>query len=186
MARYFLIVLALLTGCIPTPKTTPKQFKSEVQTVYLTGEVNDDSVAPVIEAIKQGETLVIINSPGGQVFAGLELVRAIKESPRPVVCEVRGMAFSMAAIIFEACSFRIMEVPSVLMFHTVSVNVTQSLPVADLQKLQSEALALTRELELVACSNINLPYKECESKIDATWWLSSLQALQVGATDRIL
>lgn len=95
-----------------------------VKEIPLRGTVNDDMVEAVtasVAAAKGGSDSslkLLINSPGGEIGAGLEIIRILNASGMHVRCEVEDYAASMAAIIFEAaCSERVVHQSSVVMFH---------------------------------------------------------------------
>ena len=62
--------------------------------MYLMGEVNDDSVLPIIQSIMEynlmhpddqpGHLTLFINSPGGLVSSAYHLIDMIRQSPIPV------------------------------------------------------------------------------------------------------
>jgi ATP-dependent Clp protease protease subunit len=67
---------------------------------------------------------LLINSPGGDIYAGNAIYDAVKASKAKVTGVVIGHAMSAAATIFQACSRRIMTKNSRLLFHhgTWTVN----------------------------------------------------------------
>jgi ATP-dependent Clp protease protease subunit len=113
---------------LPLAKNRTKERFYTIHTpivVRLYGEVNNGSIAPVTDVIKaaqlgQAPVLLLLDSPGGSVFAGLKLVSQIRTSKVPVVTLVTGMAASMAAIIHQAGHLRLMTKNSMLMFHPVA------------------------------------------------------------------
>lgn len=69
---------------------------------------------------------IVINSPGGSVFAGLQLVEAIHIAQArgvPVHCAVTTLAASMAFIILGECNQRFVFANSLLLFHPASVGI---------------------------------------------------------------
>ena len=74
--------------------------------IFLTGEINDElansflSQFLFLEEEPDLPVTIYINSPGGQVSAGLLIYDTIKASRIPVNMVCTGMAASMAAIIF--------------------------------------------------------------------------------------
>lgn len=70
---------------------------------YLTGEVywTENLVKTINEA--QEDIDLIINSPGGDVFEGLQLVNAIQQCEHQVTAHVEVMSASIAAVITLAC-----------------------------------------------------------------------------------
>lgn len=74
---------------------------------YLTGIINDYIVQEMCSYIdaKQGEEsiTIYIDSPGGDVFAGLRAVKAIGNSKTPIVAECGVVVASIASVIALSC-----------------------------------------------------------------------------------
>lgn len=93
----------------------------------LEGDVTDASVATLRKQIKDANAttatsiILEINSPGGDVDAGLLLSKDIERSKLPVVCIVDGAAESMATFILESCKIRVMTSRSYLMIHEPAI-----------------------------------------------------------------
>lgn len=75
--------------------------------IYLQGEINDISACEFEQKLdyllgedSEGEINLYINSPGGVVTAGLQIYDIIKSVNAPMNMWCRGIADSMAAIIF--------------------------------------------------------------------------------------
>lgn len=74
---------------------------------YLTGVINDCIIQEMCSYIdaKQGEETITIyiDSPGGDVFAGLRAVKAINNSKTPIVAECGVVVASIASVIALSC-----------------------------------------------------------------------------------
>lgn len=74
---------------------------------YLTGVINDFIVQEMCSYIdaKQGEEsiTIYIDSPGGDVFAGLRAVKAINNSKTPIIAECGVVVASIASVIALSC-----------------------------------------------------------------------------------
>lgn len=114
--------------------------------LYLNSEVSELSINPIVEAITKAndenaifmsdildpmetrftdkiEKIVLhINSSGGYVDSGIELVSVIRTSKIPVECIVTN-AHSMAFVIMIACDKRKMYPTSFCMWHNISSGV---------------------------------------------------------------
>lgn len=75
----------------------------------------DDLVASIQGAVE--DYGLDINSPGGDVFAGLTIVNAIQNSEHKATANVHVMAASIAAIIALACDEVVVDENSVVMLH---------------------------------------------------------------------
>lgn len=86
-------------------------------TIKITGEVWDlqEQCAAVINANEDVE--LVINSPGGDVFNGLQMVHAIQDCHYKVTARIEVMAASIAAVIALACDTVQIDKNSLLMLH---------------------------------------------------------------------
>lgn len=85
--------------------------------IRITGEINDtESIVKLIESAVADVDLYI-NSPGGDVFAGLNVVNAIQKSKVQVTAHVEVMAASIAGVIALACDKIEIDKNSLIMLH---------------------------------------------------------------------
>lgn len=91
-----------------------------MENIALIGPVYDcmetDDVVASIQRAAEDYSLDI-NSPGGDVFAGLTIVNAIQNSGHKATANVHVMAASIAAIIALACDEVVVDENSVVMLH---------------------------------------------------------------------
>lgn len=85
--------------------------------VTINGEVVD--LAAQIEQVKNAteDVTLVINSPGGDVFEGLQMRNAIENCPYKVTAKVEVMAASIAAIIALACDRVVIGKNDIMMLH---------------------------------------------------------------------
>ena len=85
--------------------------------IKLTGEIFDtkDTVKAIQAATEDID--LYINSPGGDVFAGLNVVNAIQKSKAKVTAHVEVMAASIAGVIALACDTIEIDKNSLVMLH---------------------------------------------------------------------
>lgn len=83
----------------------------------LFGEVYDTT--ELIEEIQTApeDSVLTINSPGGSVFEGLQLVNAIRNSEHKITAKVEVMAASIAAVVAMACDSVQISKNDIVMFH---------------------------------------------------------------------
>ena len=91
-----------------------------MENIALIGPVYDcmeiDDIVANIQGAAEDYSLDI-NSPGGDVFAGLTIVNAIQNSEHKATANVHVMAASIAAIIALACDEVVVDENSVVMLH---------------------------------------------------------------------
>ena len=105
-----------------------KFFAQPVSTVvnlYLCGEIKaaEEYVEwfQLFRAAGENDIIYIrINSEGGDLFAALQLVRAIQESSATIICSVEGICMSAATLIFLSADRFELSDHTMFMFHNYS------------------------------------------------------------------
>lgn len=98
---------------IPTMRQESNRlFQTEYRGVsyeyYLTGEIGDpeeyNDLCNLLRSANENDEIIIrINSGGGQVRSGVQIINAIEESSASVIGYIEGDCMSMATFIFLAC-----------------------------------------------------------------------------------
>lgn len=188
-------MLLAFSAC--SPASVSPYFRAEsgpvetlVQSVDI-GPVYPEELEHATEALLDAPPVVVfhIDSPGGDVFTGLEFVEMMRSAQRRgthIRCLVDGMAASMAAYILQACDVRLMTRQSTVMFHTVSVSGARGNQ-WELERLVQMMEELNRRLAIFIAGRLNISLKEYEAQVlDRDWWLGWEEALEVGAVDGVL
>ncbi len=153
------------------------------------GHVDAESVARLIawidaqELAGVAEVELILDSPGGDVDSGFELIRRIEAAKLPIRCIVNYQAQSMAFAILQSCTVRAMGTAAFLMAHQAHLTSSSGNPEWD-----AEDLAYMNEALAVQCSKrLNVTIETFRERVanGRKWYLYSHQALSVGAVDRI-
>jgi len=106
----------------------PRFFAQPAATIvnlYLCGEIKaaEEYVEwfQLFRAASESDTIYIrINSEGGDLFAALQIVRAIQESNATIVCSVEGICMSAATLIFLSADRFELSDHTMFMFHNYS------------------------------------------------------------------
>ena len=101
------------------------QPAATVVNLYLCGEIKaaEEYVEwfQLFRAAGETDTIYIrINSEGGDLFAALQIVRAIQESNATIVCSVEGICMSAATLIFLSADRFELSDHTMFMFHNYS------------------------------------------------------------------
>ena len=130
--------------------------------------------------------LLIVNSPGGEVYSGWGIVDAIETSTTPVVTVCYGVCASMGFAIFLAGHTRFMGAHSYAMYHEVaSWNggklTRQQLTVKNLENLQALYDLYVEDKTKINKDTLNKVKKEQDD-----WFIDAQEALDLGICDFIL
>jgi ATP-dependent protease ClpP protease subunit len=151
-------------------------------------EVNAETVAQFSDALAAldkmpGANIVEINTPGGSVFAGFEMARAIETTLHPVVCIVDGMAASMGLYILQSCDIRLMTERSLLMGHEpmTSARGNRTGILKEVEFLSK--LNFVMATHIVRRMNISVDKYLSLIANDTELWLTADEALAIKAVD---
>lgn len=116
------------------------------RTLYLIGEIDEDSARKFIVAFrtldaKSGVITVVLNSGGGNEADGYAVFDTIKMAKNNVRIEVFGMCQSIAAVILQAGSERILAPEVSFMIHHGNIGM-------DAQTDQDKVVATARQIQI--------------------------------------
>jgi len=160
------------------------------QLVFLKGGISERSVQYTLmkleSARKSGitEVFLVIDSPGGLVIAGSELVSYIRNSKMTINTVCSGMCASMGAQIHQAGKKRYMYEKALLMFHPASGGVQGTL-----EQMTSQLVVIQRyvdRLDVEVAARSKLSYEEFKSKLASEFWLEGIDAIQYGFADGLV
>lgn len=103
-------MLVLLLGC-----------ENKSPTVRLSGEINPNSIQPIIEAINRGAKTLIVNSGGGHEVSAIKLANVILEKGVSIVVEQKCMS-ACALYLFPSAASRRIEHDALVAFHNNSYS----------------------------------------------------------------
>lgn len=131
---------------------------------------------------------VVINSPGGEVDAGLKMVDVLSGCKCPVEAYCFGQAYSMAAVIFEACpGKRKMVGHSKIMLHQPSVfSGASQKTAAEVEALSEQMKEKARELLSIVSKRSGIPLKKLEKETISDRYFDAKEAVSVGLADDIV
>lgn len=152
---------------------------SEENAVLITGEINQEALLSAEEIIKKSrsgikELYVVINSPGGSVMDGAQVVSAIQASPVPVVTICAQFCASMASIIFESGTKRLMVDRAFLMFHDAAGGVQGTFPQIKNRFEFFSRYVSKMDYEMATKSGMTL--EQFMSHLNPEWWVDAEDA----------
>lgn len=160
--------------------------------VFLYGEIGEGkkadplSVVGAIMELKPGEDAELhINSNGGDVFGGISIYNALKNSPANISIHIDGVAASMAGIIALCGKPLYMGMYSRIMLHHVSGGAYGG--VKELSEAITQMKALEDDLSNILAKRCRMKPEEVRSMFfdGDNHWLTAQQALSLGFIDGI-
>lgn len=158
-----------------------------------TGEIDGAMVNGLIRQIRylareepEGEITIFVNSPGGEVSAGLALYDAMQAVRCPIRTVCMGTAASMAALLFAAGDKREILPHSRVMIHDPLVL---TCPGGSALKMKSfsEGLMRTREITArILAKHTGRTLEEIYEKTGEDSWFYAEEAVRFGLADRII
>lgn len=148
-----------------------------------------DSTCPkdvdtVIKSLTPGDELVVsINSPGGDVSAGMEIY-SILQKQQGVTVEIQGIAGSAAGVISQAGRVRMSPV-AMIMIHNVSLYGASG-DYHDMDRASEMLRNMNASLANAYAVKSGRDVREIMKLMDKETWLTAQQALSYGFADEII
>jgi ATP-dependent Clp endopeptidase proteolytic subunit ClpP len=146
--------------------------------------ITAEDFAKELDEITAAEILVMINSPGGNVFDGITIYNALRSHPAKVTTRVDGVAASIASVVVQAGDHRIMLSASQMMIHKA-----WGLVIGDSSDMRAYAEVLEKQDENLAGiyaargTEDKAHYSELMA---AETWLSDEETVAIGLADEVL
>lgn len=124
--KAFIVALLLF---VPM-QTSASDVLATAKVAHVTGVIDEDSKTAFLKEMADtadlaGGRLVVIDSPGGSVAAGQEMIDAIdaeKDAGIKITCVVKEVAASMAFNLLTHCDVRIADAKAILLFHKIEIG----------------------------------------------------------------
>jgi len=185
MSRMRVAMFSLLS--LLAVQATPINLKSN-NFASIREPIDADSAGRLIHKLNSLTPTAVylyINSPGGSVLAGLEVINYIKGlqgSNRTIHC-IANNAMSMAFVILQYCTTRYVQYGSTLMQHQMSLSVEGSL--ANVNSRMAYLNQISTELTTYQAKRLDLSIQDFNQKVHNDWWLYSSDILKWKAADEI-
>lgn len=133
------------------------------------------------------EITIMISSPGGSVFDGMNIATLIKSSPVPITVHNVGQIDSIAGVIFSAGAKRLAQKNSSFLFHGVMANFPGPSGLTE-QQLEERLATLKRDRENIA-KNISdysgVDYNSIDELMKKGAIISAEEAQKIGLVQEI-
>lgn len=144
---------------------TPKQFKSEL-------------------TASEGDVIVWLNSPGGDVFAASQIYNMLKEYNGKVTVKIDGIAASAASVIAMAGNEILMSPVAMMMIHNPATVIFGD--ALDLQSGIDMLLEVKESIVNAYEQKTKLSRNKISKMMDAETWFSANKAVELGFADKVL
>ncbi|MGE5417483.1 MAG: head maturation protease, ClpP-related [Acidobacteriota bacterium] len=144
---------------------TPRQFKAELYS-------------------SDGNVTIMLNSPGGDVFAASQIYTMLKEYPGRIVVKIEGIAASAATVIAMAADEIYISPVAMMMIHNPATIVF-----GEVSDLQSGIAMLSEVKESIInayAEKTGLSRAKISHMMDAESWFNAWKAVELGFADKVL
>lgn len=173
---------------LPNPSVKKKELHLDNRVVYVYGPIMDNADVIAKQILYFGETGepidILINSPGGSVIAGAEIVSAIEVARGPVRTICVELCASMAAIIHSYGTERYMINRSVLMFHPATAGAE-----GEVNKMNTRIRFLKAYVDNFnehIARQAHLTPEQFEALWEPEHWMTAQDATQQGFNDAVV
>lgn len=159
---------------------------SNSQTLTLRGVIADDdffddviSLNSIKKQIDESKDVrILLSSPGGDAFEGIEIYNYLKSLKSKVTIEVTSLAASAASIVAMAGDEVVMRTGSTLMIHEASTMAIGTK--SDIQKTLNALEAIDESILSIYLERTNLSSETLKEMVTAETWLTADQAIEHG------
>lgn len=161
--------------------------------IFLCGSIDEDKLAPFMVALraldsepgKASPITIVLSSEGGSENAGYAMYDAIRACRNPVIIEGYGAVMSIAALVLQAGSSRLLSPESRFMIHNGTIGLGR-LDQRTLVSVGKETARNNKRYYRVLAEHSGLSQKKVEQYCDRETYLSAEQAVGLGFADAII
>lgn len=178
-------------------KKVPFQFKNELKNgkhvLTLSGNVrkkywsdddviNAKDVRETLDAVSE-DIVIKLNSPGGDVFEGIEIYNYLKDHPSNITVEVTGVAASAATFIVAGADEVIMNIGTSLMIHEASTFTWGNK--SDIQKTLNALETIDESILSIYSEKTGQSNEQLEEWMNEEKWFTADEAVEFGFADSV-
>ena len=178
-------------------KKVPFQFKNELKNgkhvLTLSGNVrkkywsdddviNAKDVRETLDAVSE-DIIIKLNSPGGDVFEGIEIYNYLKDHPSNITVEVTGVAASAATFIVAGADEVIMNIGTSLMIHEASTFTWGNK--SDIQKTLNALETIDESILSIYSEKTGQSNEQLEEWMNEEKWFTADEAVEFGFADSV-
>ena len=178
-------------------KKVPFQFKNELKNgkhvLTLSGNVrkkywsdddviNAKDVRETLDAVSE-DIVIKLNSPGGDVFEGIEIYNYLKDHPSNITVEVTGVAANAATFIVAGADEVIMNIGTSLMIHEASTFAWGNK--SDIQKTLNALETIDESILSIYSEKTGQSNEQLEEWMNEEKWFTADEAVEFGFADSV-
>jgi len=182
----FMITVAMISA--PAQSLSQEQPKREI---VIYGGINDAIANSIVQQIraynKTGNeqiVLKLISSPGGSVYAGLQIYDAMQESDAPIKTVCESYCMSMAAVLLTAGDVRETSQNTTIMYHQLSMGIGGG-KLNDLINVVGEGIRLQGVIDEILSKHSGLDVGQIRELESVDRYLSPHTAKALGLIDEV-
>ena len=187
-----LLLVSLLTFSVPANSRQALQLNKD-NTIVLNDQVDRSSVKDVINQLREKDKILpgnepiylILNTPGGSVIDGMDIVSMAQSLKRPVHT-VTVFAASMGFVIAQHLNIRYILQNGILMSHRMKTGMGAAEVGGELDEALSFAKAISRVINNICAQRLSMSVEAYEARIADEWWLYGQHAVDNKAADEII
>ena len=161
--------------------------------VFIQGQISMESACTFADQVmllcdqSQAPIDVFIDSPGGEVKAGLMMYDIIQTSPAPIRLYCRGMAYSMAALLFASGQHgRYMLPNSELMLHEPLLSNGVQGSASSIRSISDGIMAVRGKLNAILAKHTGKDLRQIEEATCYDHFFSPQESIDFGLADGIV
>jgi len=160
--------------------------------IALYGDIDNELAAKVIKRIhelqdgSENPIFICIDSNGGDVYAGLKIIDAMRASKRPIYTIAIGKAESMAIYIHQYGVKRYMLPHSFFMLHNASVSFSDNPDAEKALNRMTMIRYLIIDLNRNVSNRTGVPMQELAYRENNEWWILPDEALARHFVDDVI
>jgi len=185
--KLLLLLLITVTGLMLSPYAFGKSIiLNSSNSVSIRGDINTEMLASVISQLARNKDTVqyiYINSGGGDIDSGFQILDYLKSTGKKTVC-ITSYAASMAFSMFQACDVRLVTPHAQLMQHLGSYMIMGKSKSNDSER--RVIMAKLRALDAADAKRMGLSVSDFKKRIDFDMWLFGSEIIQNKAADRMV
>lgn len=166
-------------------KDRPRSFwtdKEDTRLYIVLNEFLND-----LEKVKNRSKITLrINSPGGELYAGLAIMNRLSELKGDVITIVDGLAASAASIIMQGGKTRKVHKGSMVMAHGASLFLYGSYNVKKLDEAAKQLTAANNAAAEAYVQRTGLEKSEIQKIMSETTWMTGQEAIDKGFADELV